>query len=74
MASRKQVAAKAEKLGGKLVVNRYQATLVAPNGKLFDGYHYFNDYFDEGKQVAWDAFWESMKIMKDCDCGCGKGN
>jgi hypothetical protein len=74
MASKKQVADKAAKLGGQLIVDRWgrEATLLAPKGKLFDGLHYSNDYFEEGKQVAWDGFWEAMKTVTDCDCGCGK--
>lgn len=70
MASRKMVEAKALKLGGKLNVNRYEAELVSPKGILWDGYHYQIDYFEDGKQSAWDYFWEAMKMAKPCDCGC----
>ncbi len=72
MASRKEVAAKAERLGGKLIVTSYEAQLISPKGKLWDGYHYQNDYFEDGKQCAWDYFWIAMKNQTDCDCGCGK--
>ena len=72
MASRKQVEAKIQKLGGQLIVNRYQATLVSPKGKLLDGLHYSVFEFDEGKQVVWDCFWDSLKDVRDCDCGCAE--
>lgn len=72
MASRKQVEAKAKKLGGQLIVDYWQAQLISPKGKLWDGYHYQNDYFDDGKQAAWDYFWVCMKNERDCDCGCAE--
>lgn len=75
MASRKQVEAKAVRLGGKLEVNGYGAILSAPAGKLFDGLHYSELDFEDGKQWVWDAFWEEMKKISDCkpDCSCREG-
>lgn len=74
MASRKQVQNKVEKLGGSLVVNYDHAYLNAPAGFTFDGYHYVSDNFDEGKQSAWDMFWDLLKQLKPCefDNCCGK--
>ena len=68
MASKKQVEAKALKLGGKLEVDAYSATLISPVGKHLDGYHSQTDYFDDGKQVTWDNFWDALKNIEDCDC------
>jgi hypothetical protein len=72
MASRKQVEAKAKRLGGELNVTRYEAELVSPKGILWDGYHYNIDYFEDGKQCTWDYFWDCMKSPRNCDCGCGE--
>ena len=75
MASRQQVATKAAKLGGSLVIYEDMgcAYLNAPNGFVFDGYHYISDNFDDGKQSAWDYFWSVMKQMEVCpvdNCEC----
>jgi hypothetical protein len=68
MASRKQVEAKALKLGGKLVVDLDSATLESPEGMHLDGYHSQVSYFDEGKQNIWDAYWLALKNVEVCDC------
>lgn len=69
MASRKQVEAKAAKLGGKLIINSDGAELQSPEGKHWDGYHNQVDYFyNDGKQVVWDAFWFAMKNEEPCNC------
>lgn len=68
MASRKQVEAKAAKLGGQLIVDAWQAELISPEGKHWDGYHYQIDYFDDGKQPTWDMFWYAIKNEEPCNC------
>lgn len=72
MASKSQVQKKAERLGGSLKVDHWSAELLAPKGKLFDGLHYSKFYFGEcdSRQEVWDSFWEEMKSISDCDCGC----
>ena len=73
MASKAQVAAKVKRLGGSLIVEDSFAYLNAPDGFMFDGYHYVSDGFDEGRQSAWDYFWSIMKNMHPCtveNCEC----
>jgi hypothetical protein len=69
MASKKQVEAKAAKLGGKLTITVDGAELQSPQGKHWDGYHNQVDYFsNDGKQAIWDAFWFAINNEEACDC------
>lgn len=70
MASKQQVAAKAAKLGGKLIIMQDSAELVSPEGMHWEGYHSQVDYFyNDSKQAVWNAFWLAMKNQEACDCG-----
>jgi hypothetical protein len=74
MASKKQVEAKALKLGAIFSVDYNGAHLGAPAGMIFEGYHatYIPFYLD-GKQSVWDDFYGYLKNLEPCTydrCEC----
>jgi len=75
MASKKQVEAKALKLGAHFSVDSNGANLGAPAGMIFDGYHaIYSPFYLDGKQSVWDEFWDYLKSLEPCDyalCDCG---
>jgi hypothetical protein len=74
MASKKQVEAKAKKLGAEFVVTSDGAHLGAPAGMIFEGYHSsFMPFYLDGKQAVWDEFFTYLKNLEVCtytNCTC----
>lgn len=75
MASKKQIEAKAKKLGAEFVVTADGAHLGAPAGMIFEGYHStFIPFYLDGKQSVWDDFYTYLKNLEPCtyaNCTCG---
>lgn len=67
MASLAQVKTKVARLGGSIEVTQYGAILNAPDGMHFDGMHYSEYSFEEGRLEIWNMFWDEMKKMTACD-------
>ena len=70
MASKKQIEAKAAKLGATFQVTSDGAHLGAPAGMIFEGYHAtFIPFYLDGKQAVWDDFYSYLKNLEPCTYG-----
>lgn len=73
MATKQQVINRAKKLGATIELNDREIVVTMPDGFTMDGMHYSAYEFAsfEYKADVWAMLFDELRIIRNCNCGCG---